>query len=126
MEFEDIYIPGYLPKKPPPVFKSAWRGAKNMDQEFITEEELLPIIRKQYIENPPDGYTSEDIREMSDEDLLDMDYFLNEDAEFITEEELLPTLRKQYIENPPDGYTSEDIREMSDEDLLDMDYFLNE
>ena len=23
MEFEDIYIPGYLPKKPPPVFKSA-------------------------------------------------------------------------------------------------------
>ena len=97
-----------------------------MDQEFITEEELLPIIRKQYIENPPEGYTSEDIREMSDEDLLDMDYFLNEDAEFITEEELLPTLRKQYIENPPDGYTSEDIREMSDEDLLDMDYFLNE
>ena len=49
-----------------------------MNQEFITEEELLPVIRKQYIENPPEGYTSEDIREMSDEALLDMDYFLNE------------------------------------------------
>ena len=36
-----------------------------MDQEFITEEELLPIIRKQYIENPPDGYTADEIREMT-------------------------------------------------------------
>lgn len=49
-----------------------------MDQEFIAEEELLPIIRKQYIENPPEGYTADDIKQMSNEDLLDMDYFLNE------------------------------------------------
>lgn len=32
------------------------------------------------INNPPEGMTSEDIRSMSDDDLLDMDYFLNEDV----------------------------------------------
>ncbi len=36
-------------------------------------------LRKQYINNPPEGMTSTDIRSMSDEDLLDMDYFLNDD-----------------------------------------------
>ena len=29
--------------------------------------------------NPPEGLTSTDIRHMSEEDLLDMDYFLNDD-----------------------------------------------
>ena len=37
-------------------------------------------LRKKYIENPPVGMTSKDIRHMSDEALLDMDYFLNEDV----------------------------------------------
>lgn len=35
--------------------------------------------RAKYVKNPPEGMTAEDIREMSDDDLLDMDYFLNED-----------------------------------------------
>ena len=39
-------------------------------------------LRKKYIENPPIGMTSEDIRHMSEDDLLDMDYFLNEDDPF--------------------------------------------
>ena len=30
--------------------------------------------------NPPEGMTSEDIRHMSEDDLLDMDCFLNEDV----------------------------------------------
>ena len=34
-------------------------------------------LREKYILNPPEGMTSEDIRHMSEEDLLDMDYFLN-------------------------------------------------
>ena len=34
-------------------------------------------LRKKYIENPPEGMTSRDIRHMSEEELLDMDYFLN-------------------------------------------------
>lgn len=37
-------------------------------------------LRKKYIKNPPEGMTSEDIRHMSEEDLLDTDYFLNEDV----------------------------------------------
>ena len=36
-------------------------------------------LRKKYINNPPAGMTSADIRHMSEEELLDMDYFLNED-----------------------------------------------
>ena len=36
-------------------------------------------LRKKYMNNPPEGMTSMDIRNMSGEDLLDMDYFLNDD-----------------------------------------------
>lgn len=36
-------------------------------------------LREKYILNPPEGMTSENIRHMSEGDLLDIDYFLNED-----------------------------------------------
>lgn len=36
-------------------------------------------LRKKYMTNPPEGMTSRDIRDMSEDDLLDMDYFLNDD-----------------------------------------------
>lgn len=36
-------------------------------------------LRKKYLDDPPEGMTSMDIRHMSEEDLLDMDYFLNDD-----------------------------------------------
>lgn len=36
-------------------------------------------LRKKYMQNPPEGFSSKDIRRMSEEDLLDMDYFLNDD-----------------------------------------------
>ena len=36
-------------------------------------------LRKKYMANPPEGMTSRDIRNMSDVELLDMDYFLNDD-----------------------------------------------
>lgn len=39
-------------------------------------------LRKKYIDNPPEGMTSKDIRNMSEEELLDMDYFLNEEDLF--------------------------------------------
>ena len=39
-------------------------------------------LRKKYMDNPPEGMTSEDIRRMSGDNLLDMDYFLNEDDLF--------------------------------------------
>lgn len=36
-------------------------------------------LRKKYLDNPPMGYSRKDVSKMSDEELLDMDYFLNED-----------------------------------------------
>ena len=42
-------------------------------------------LRKKYMDNPPEGMTSEDIRRMSADDILDMDYFLNEDDLFADE-----------------------------------------
>ena len=39
-------------------------------------------LRKKYINNPPEGLTSMDIRNMSEDELLDLDYFLNEDDLF--------------------------------------------
>ena len=42
-------------------------------------------LRKKYMDNPLEGMTSEDIRHMSEDDLLDMDYFLNEDDLFADE-----------------------------------------
>lgn len=42
---------------------------------------LLERLRNKYIQNPPEGMTDNDIKHMSDSDLLDMDYFLNEDED---------------------------------------------
>ena len=42
-------------------------------------------LRQKYINNPPEGMTAKDIRRMSEEELLDMDYFLNEDDLFADE-----------------------------------------
>ena len=39
----------------------------------------VEALRKKYMDNPPEGLPSTDIRHMSEEDLLDMDYFLNDD-----------------------------------------------
>lgn len=39
----------------------------------------IKVLRANYMKNPPEGLSSEDIRSMSDDELLDMDYFLNED-----------------------------------------------
>lgn len=36
-------------------------------------------IRNKYIKNPPDGMTADDVRNMKNNDLLDMYYFLHED-----------------------------------------------
>lgn len=36
-------------------------------------------LRKKYLDNPPTGYSRKDVSKMTDDELLDMDYFLNED-----------------------------------------------
>ena len=44
-------------------------------------KQKIEELRKKYMDNPPEGMTSRDIRNMSDDDLLDMDYFLNEEVD---------------------------------------------
>ena len=46
------------------------------------ENQRIEELRKQYMQNPPEGMDVSDIQNMSDDDLLDMDYFLNEDDLF--------------------------------------------
>lgn len=50
-----------------------------MSKKIITEQELLAELRVKYTNNPPEGMNSKEVLQMSDDDLLDMDYFLNED-----------------------------------------------
>ncbi len=44
-----------------------------MDNQFIRE------LRQGYILNPPEGMTAALVKNMTDDDLLDMHYFLTED-----------------------------------------------
>lgn len=46
--------------------------------EVFTETEFAQLKREPYIQAPPEGYTADEIRTMSDDAILDMDYFLNE------------------------------------------------
>lgn len=54
-------------------------------QEDANMKPDIEKLRKKYMDNPPEGMTSEDIRRMSEDNLLDMDYFLNEDDLFADE-----------------------------------------
>ena len=56
-----------------------------MSSEFITQAELAKQLREKYPPNTPEEYTKEEkshikeeISRMKDDDILDMDYFLNE------------------------------------------------
>lgn len=44
-------------------------------------------IRTKYIKNPPEGMTASDIEAISNDDLLDMHYFLDDD-DFDSEDEV--------------------------------------
>lgn len=46
--------------------------------EYITEAQLAKELREKYIKNPSEGMTSAEVRSMSDDELLDMDYFFHE------------------------------------------------
>lgn len=45
----------------------------------MNEKELVEKLRQKYSVSPPDGMTKQDVLRMSDSDLLDMDYFLNDE-----------------------------------------------
>ena len=42
-------------------------------------------LRNIYIQNPPEGISTDEIRQMSVDDLLDMDYFLHEDDDLFND-----------------------------------------
>ena len=54
-------------------------GTEAITIKRITKAELEKELREQYIKNPPEGMTSDEVRDMSGDELLDMDYFLKED-----------------------------------------------
>ena len=41
-------------------------------------DKAVAKLREKYMQNPPAGYTRREIERMRDNDILDMDYFLNE------------------------------------------------
>ena len=49
-------------------------------------KQQIEELRQKYIKNPPEGMSKKDILHMSDDDLLDMDYFLHEDEDDIFDE----------------------------------------
>ena len=48
-----------------------------------TSKQDIQKLRQHYLDNPPDGMSKKQILNMSDNDLLDMDFFLNENLDDI-------------------------------------------
>ena len=49
----------------------------------MDDKKDIQKLRQFYMVNPPDGMSKSAVKHMSDNDLLDMDYFLNESLEDI-------------------------------------------
>jgi len=49
-----------------------------IDGKEVTKEEYVAKLKENYVKHPPEGYTRREIERMQDNDILDMDYFLNE------------------------------------------------
>ena len=45
----------------------------------MNDKQLVEKLRQKYMQNPPEGMTTSQVENMSDDDLLNMDYFLNEE-----------------------------------------------
>ena len=54
-------------------------GKMKLKTEGYTMINRTEELRNKYIQNPPEGMTADDVRNMSDNYILDMDYFLHED-----------------------------------------------
>ena len=50
------------------------------------DKQRIEKLRKQYMQNPPEGMDQSDILNMSEDDLLDMDYFLHEDDDLFDDD----------------------------------------
>lgn len=49
-------------------------------------KQQIEELRQKYINNPPDGMTAQEVRDMDVDDLLDMDYFLHEDDDIFLDD----------------------------------------
>ena len=49
-----------------------------LNRHVFHKKEYVAKLREKYMQNPPAGYTRREIERMRDNDILDMDYFLNE------------------------------------------------
>ena len=68
-------------------------------------------LRRKYMDNPPEGMTSMDIRRMSEDELLDMDYFLNDDElddDFGKNLDMTILIEKEYFYGSCKGTNSTD------------------
>jgi len=67
---------------PPHDFHKSSSYGILLSKEDMHIKQDIEKLRKKYMDNPPEGITSGDLRHISEEDLLDMDYFLNENDLF--------------------------------------------
>lgn len=44
------------------------------------DKTALEELRQKYMDNPPEGISASEIKRMTEDDLLDMDYFLHENV----------------------------------------------
>ena len=45
------------------------------------DKQQLNEIRNKYISDPPEGMSVNDVKRMTEEELIDMDYFLSDDTD---------------------------------------------
>ena len=93
MEFLGVFRPGDLAFRPPYLYNSLYGRCRKMTKHiYMKKSEFNKItaekLRTKYIDNPPDGYTKSEIISMSDDSILDMDYFLHEEFYDCWDEEL--------------------------------------
>ncbi len=74
-------------------------------------------LRQQFLDNPPEGYTKKQIEELTPEELIGLDLYLQYKEEL---EDANTTIRDKYLSNPPGGYTKEQISKMTAEQILDL------
>ena len=53
---------------------------------YTMDAKLIEKLRQKYTKNPPEGMTSNLVKNMTDSDLLDMHYFLTEDDDLDDDE----------------------------------------
>ena len=61
-------------------------------------KQQIEELRQKYINNPPEGMTAQEVREMDVEDLLDMDYFLHEDDDLFFDDNSDDVFPFEFIE----------------------------